>query len=257
MTNALAGLCSWPASRGPPLSSPAVPEPDIVVNVTKEGPAYLIDVDCPVRAPLAVIWAVLTDYDNMHTFISNLQESRVETRVGNVLTVRQRGKTSLGRFSVEFDGVREIEIVPLVEIRSRYLSGDLKSSTFTTRVAGAEGSFHIINTGRLTPNRWMPPLIGPTLIAAETRKQFDEFRQEILRRSARLPVSPAPGSGLSPPATTPRPLPRNWHVGRVRRRDETPLTGTRWRRLQAPRRQFLKMRRRSTHSNTGAVRHDA
>ncbi len=142
---------------------------------------------------------MLTDYDKMHTFISNLQESRVETRVGNVLTVRQRGKTSLGPFSVEFDGVREIEIVPLVEIRSRYLSGDLKSSTFTTRVAGAEGSFHIINTGRLTPNRWMPPLIGPALIAAETRKQFDEFRQEILRRSARLPVSPAPRVRIESP----------------------------------------------------------
>ena len=89
--------------------------------------------------------------------------------------------------------------MPFVEIRSHYVSGDLKSSTFTTRVAGADGSFHITNIGRLTPNRWIPPLIGPAMIAAETRKQFDEFRQEILRRSARLPVSPAPRVRIESP----------------------------------------------------------
>ena len=178
---------------------PASPEPEIIVHVAKDGPVVLIDVDCPVRAPLPVIWEVLTDYDHMAAFISNLQQSSVETRVGNVLTVRQRGKASLGPFSVEFDGVREVEIVPLVEIRSHHLSGDLKESAFTTRVVDVEGTFHIINIGRYTPNRWVPPLIGPSLIAGETRKQFDEIRQEILRRSARLPVSPAPRVRIESP----------------------------------------------------------
>jgi len=31
---------------------------------------------------------------------------------------------------------------------------------------------------------WVPPLIGPAVIEAETRKQFEEIRAEILRRSA-------------------------------------------------------------------------
>jgi hypothetical protein len=44
---------------------------------------------------------------------------------------------------------------------------------------------HILNTGHFVPNVWVPPLIGPSVIAAETRKQFDEIRAEILRRSAR------------------------------------------------------------------------
>jgi hypothetical protein len=35
------------------------------------------------------------------------------------------------------------------------------------------------------PDVWVPPLIGPSVIEAETRKQFDEVRTEILRRSAR------------------------------------------------------------------------
>jgi hypothetical protein len=33
---------------------------------------------------------------------------------------------------------------------------------------------------------WVPPLIGPALIEAETRKQFAEIRTEIVRRAARI-----------------------------------------------------------------------
>jgi hypothetical protein len=31
---------------------------------------------------------------------------------------------------------------------------------------------------------WVPPIIGPVLIEAETQKQFGEIRREILRRNA-------------------------------------------------------------------------
>ena len=41
-----------------------------------------------------------------------------------------------------------------------------------------------------TPNAWVPPVIGPALIEAETRKQFGELRREILRRSAEQAGSP-------------------------------------------------------------------
>ncbi len=102
-----------------------------------------------------------------------------------MLTVRQKGKATLGLFSFTFDNVREVEIVPLVEIRSHHISGDLESSTFTTRVIDVDGTPHIINIGRYVPKAWVPPLVGPALIGGETRKQFADIRAEILRRSAR------------------------------------------------------------------------
>jgi hypothetical protein len=56
-----------------------------------------------------------------------------------VLTVRQKGKVTRGPLSFAFDNVREVELVPVAEIRSRLVSGDLKASFFTTRIADLDG----------------------------------------------------------------------------------------------------------------------
>ena len=172
------------AAAAPPAPA-ASQDQDIAVRVQKAGAEIVVDVDCPVRAPLLVVWDVLTDYDNMAGFVSNLQFSGIQSRVDNVLRVRQRGKVARGPLSFSFDNVREIELVPVVEIRSRLVSGDLKSSAFTTRIVEVDGVVHIANSGRYTPNLWVPPVIGPALIEGETRKQFGEIRAEILRRAAR------------------------------------------------------------------------
>jgi hypothetical protein len=160
-------------------------EQDIVVHARKEGPEIIVDVDCPVRAPVRMVWDVLTDYDNMSRFISNLHYSGIQQRVANVLRVRQSGKATRGPLTIAFDNVREVELFPLTEVRSRLISGDLKASAFTTRLVDGDGVVHIVNSGRYTPKIWVPPLIGPALIEAETRKQFGEIRAEILRRSER------------------------------------------------------------------------
>lgn len=176
-------LPAWPA---PP------PDQDIVVRVKKDRADIVVDVDSPVRAPLSVIWEVLTDYDNMTSFISNLEYSAVESRVDNVLRVRQKGRATRGPFSFAFDNVRQVELVPFTEIRSQLVSGDLKASAFATRIVDVGGVVHIVHSGRYTPNVWVPPLIGPALIEAETRKQFAEIRAEILRRSERRAAALVP-----------------------------------------------------------------
>jgi hypothetical protein len=158
---------------------------DIVVNVEKNGPEITVDIDCPVTAPLPVVWQVLTDYDHMAEFISNLDISRVQARDKTRLEVYQKGNAKRGPLSFAFENVRAIELRPDREIHSRLISGDMKASEFTTRIVD-DGSkvIHITNSGRYTPNMWVPPIIGPALIAAEMRKQFGEIRAEILRRTA-------------------------------------------------------------------------
>ena len=170
----------------------ATADEDIVVHAKKEGAEVVVEVDCPVRAPLLTVWDVLTDYDNMSRFISNLQYSGIQGRVDNVLKVRQSGKASRGPLTIAFDNVRQVELRPFTEVRSRLISGDLKASEFTTRLVEADGLVHIVNSGRYTPKMWVPPLVGPALIEAETRKQFGEIRTEILRRSERRAAELAP-----------------------------------------------------------------
>jgi len=159
---------------------------DIVVHVQKHGQDIAVEVDCPVDAPWSVVWEVLTDYDHMAQFISNLDYSGIKERVDNVLRVHQKGKASRGPLTLKFDNVREIELVPYREIRSTLISGDMKASSFVTRIEEVAAGVHIINSGRYTPNLWVPPLIGPALIEAETQRQFGEIRTEILRRAAVL-----------------------------------------------------------------------
>jgi hypothetical protein len=159
---------------------------DIVVHVRKDGSGVSVDVDCPVDAPASLVWEVLTDYDHMAEFISNIDYSGVHDRADNVLRVHQRGKASRGPLTLSFDNVREVELVPYTEIRSRLISGDMKTSDFVTRIVKVEARVHIVNSGHYIPNLWIPPVIGPALIEAETQKQFGEFRKEILRRSTTL-----------------------------------------------------------------------
>jgi hypothetical protein len=189
----------------------AAVDQDIEVRVKKEGPEVVVDIDCPVNASVAVTWEVLTDYDHMSEFLSDVQSSSVQARDGHTLQVYQKGKASRGPLSISFENLREVVLVPFQEIRSRLISGDLKASAFTTRVVDGGTVIHIINSGRYTPKMWVPPLIGPALIEAETRKHFGELRTEILRRNAlrvnapsvSLPPSPPP-SGKSLASEVPR-----------------------------------------------------
>jgi hypothetical protein len=155
---------------------------DIVVRVQKKGEWVIVDVDFPVDATVLEAWNVMTDYDNMSKFISNLVSSKIIGREGNTLSVEQKGRASRGPLTISFENVREIVLTPPREVHSRLVSGDLKASEFTTRVIDRGAFTQITNHGEFIPNMWVPPLIGPALIEAETRKQFQELRIEILRR---------------------------------------------------------------------------
>jgi hypothetical protein len=128
----------------------------------------------------------------MAEFISNLETSVVRKRDGDRLIVYQKGKASRGPLTLAFENTREIQLVPHREIRSQLISGDLKASQFTTRIVDESDGLHIVNNGRYTPKFWVPPVIGPALIEAETRKQFGEVRAEILRRSDRQRAAALP-----------------------------------------------------------------
>ena len=157
---------------------------DIAVHVEKDGPTVRVKVDCPVDAPPGIAWDVLTDYDNMAKFVSNLLQSSVRMRMGNRAQVYQKGKASRGPLSIAFENVREVEFAPPTEIRSKLISGDNLPAEFVTRIEERDGRVHIVHTGQYTPSLWVPPGIGPALIEAETRKQYGEIRDEIERRAA-------------------------------------------------------------------------
>ena len=60
-----------------PAAAAAVDVSDIAVKVRKEGETIHVSVDCPVKASPAVAWEVMTDYENMAGFITNLTQDDI------------------------------------------------------------------------------------------------------------------------------------------------------------------------------------
>ena len=162
---------------------------DIAVTIDRKGDTFAVTVGLVLDATAEDVFAVLTDYDHMARFVSNVLESRIVRRDGDRLEVEQKSRLALGPIHFDFVNVREVETVPFSEIRSRVTAGDMQGSFFTTKIASRGAQTWIDNRGSFVSNRWIPPIIGTALLEAETRKQFQEFRTEILRRKS----SPASG----------------------------------------------------------------
>ena len=159
---------------------------DIAVEVAVDGENVSVDVTMPVAADRELVWAVLTDFSHMANFISNLRESRVISSQGDVLVISQRGTAKYGPLSFPFDTTREIRLAPWDSIQSRLLSGNMRKMQGLTRLFAGETATRVVYHTDSTPGVWIPPLIGKTFIAHETREQFQQMRDEIMRRKQRL-----------------------------------------------------------------------
>jgi ribosome-associated toxin RatA of RatAB toxin-antitoxin module len=155
------------------------------VKVQRRGETIVVDVVATAPGSPREAWSVLTDYDHMATFISNLTTSRiVERRDEHLLEVMQAGRTKVGFMSFGFEAVRAVELVPMREIRSSLVSGDFKAYASTTSIAPTPTGTRIVHHGEYVPKAWLPPMIGPAIIERETKKQYQEFIAEIERRVA-------------------------------------------------------------------------
>ncbi len=167
-------------------ATPSVADPaqenEVTVQVKKNGEIIVTDVSFSVAATPQEAWAVLTDFDHMSSFISNLESSKIISRNGNVLQVEQKGKASRGMLSFSFESVREIELVPHLSIHTRQLSGSLKKLDGMTLLAAEGNGTRVTYHGESISNVWVPPMVGTGFIASEVREQFTEMRTEILKR---------------------------------------------------------------------------
>jgi len=123
---------------------------DLWVDVDRSGTRFAVQATATVAAPVAVVWEVLTDYDNLASFIPGLSVSAVNRRSGNRLQVEQKGEARFLVFSYP------IEVVLL-----RY-------------------------TGELEPDFGLPPIIGTLAVRSMVEEQFGAMVAEIERRAAVL-----------------------------------------------------------------------
>ena len=176
----------WPALAG---ATPVGGE-DITVDVAKDGNSFAVTADMSVMASPDEVWNVLTDFEHMASFLSNVDSSRVANRVGNRFDVVQKSHTSSGPVHLSLDSVRTVDLVPTREIRSHLTKGNLKSADFTTRIAKQAGLTRISVSGNFVAEGLATVAITPEAVRVQTQRQYQEIREEILRRKAKQPTPP-------------------------------------------------------------------
>ena len=155
---------------------------DIEVKVQITGENVIVDLSLVVPASRQEVWAVLTDFEHMAGFISNLKESKVIGISGDTLKIFQRGSAKYGPISFPFESTREMQLTPFGNIQSHMISGNMHKMEGTTQLADEGGQTRIIYHTDTIPGVWIPPLVGKIFIEHETREQFQEMRKEIIRR---------------------------------------------------------------------------
>ena len=172
-------LAQAPAESSPP------GDQDIAVHIRKERSTFAVSVEFTVAATLEETWNVLADYDHMAQIVSTVDSSRIVSRDGNRIVVAQSSHGNVGPLHFAVDGVRQIDLTPYTEIRSHLVKGDLKASDFTTRLVDEHGVTRVSVSGTVVPSAWVAWAVGIGPIEAQTRRQYQELRNEILRRKAK------------------------------------------------------------------------
>ena len=158
------------------------PADAIAVKVVIQGEIVLVDVDCSIPATPKEVWEVLTDFDHLPRFITNIRSSKILSRAGNVVRVAQTGKTSFGPLTFEFQSERELTLNPYDGFESRMISGNMKRFRGTTQLEGIDGGTRLRYHSEAVPDTAMPLGLGRSLIESETREHYQDIRREVLRR---------------------------------------------------------------------------
>ncbi|MBI3478936.1 MAG: hypothetical protein HY016_01025 [Nitrosomonadales bacterium] len=166
----------------------SLPSEDISVQVQISGNNVIVDLSLVVPANPQETWAVLTDFEHMSGFISSLKESKVIGISGDVLQIYQRGSSMYGPVSFPYESTREIRLLPFNQIRSHMISGNMLKMEGTTLLTEEGGQTRIVYHADTITGVWIPPVVGKIFIEHGTREQFQQMRNEIIKRKQLTPL---------------------------------------------------------------------
>lgn len=161
---------------------PALANDSLSSEVHIEGEWVRVQVSFMVQASRAQVWEVLTDFEHMAGFVSNLSVSKVVSREGTVLKVYQSGRAHSSVLDFPFEVLREVHLHPMRRIESHLISGSMKQQEGVTELSEEGSEIRVVFHGASNPGVWIPPVVGKPFIESEIREQFREIQAEILRR---------------------------------------------------------------------------
>lgn len=177
-----AALLLLALATGPVVAADATGE--VVVHVDIVDDVIRIDAELAIPASAREVWDVLTDFEHVPRFISNVASSKVLARNGNVVRVAQTGRAGFGPFSFEFKSTREVTLMPFEKLESRMIEGNMKRFRSTTQLETVGDATRLSHHSESVPESLLLLNLGRSVIESETREHYREILREVLRRKA-------------------------------------------------------------------------
>jgi ribosome-associated toxin RatA of RatAB toxin-antitoxin module len=159
------------------------------VQATRSGTGVAVSAQASIKAPHAVIWATLTDFDRLSEFIPGMKRSRVVGRRGPAAIVEQDGEAGVFFFKYSIRVVVEATEYPPGMITVNVVRGNLKQLEGRYQIEqGATPEEHVLRwTGIIEPDTVLPVFLTVPLIRSNIEDQFTGMVKEIERRAAGRP----------------------------------------------------------------------
>ena len=183
---------------------PAAGATPLEVRISRQGTRFEVRAQATLMAPLALVWATLTDYAHLPEFIPGMKKSRVIGRDGSTTTVEQVGEARFLFWTVPIEvTIESIEHPPNIDVR--LVSGTLRhlQGRFETEELREPARVDLRWMGTVEPAAALPPLIGESLMRQLIRDQFVGMVREIERREALRRLGDP--DGVAQPRVTPLP----------------------------------------------------
>lgn len=182
---ALGDAVAGPADAG------AAADSGIRVRVQRSAQGLEVEGHCLVRAPAAVAWEVLTDYDGIARFVSSMRESRVTSRADHHLLVEQVGVSRLFLFTRSFRATLFVEEVPPDTIRFEDVLGkDFDRYRGEWALVPGDDQVELVYRLAARPHTSVPDRFVRGLFGRTARDLLAQVRAEIERRAVTT-ASPA------------------------------------------------------------------
>ena len=166
----------------------------VSVEVTRRDAAFQVEAELMVAVEQRVAWQVLTDYDNLASFVPGMRSSRIVSAAGEPLLLEQKGESGFLLLKVPIEVVSRVDEAPLATIRFRSVGGNLTSQTGEWALERHDHATRVRYRADIAPGFPLPPLIGPAIVGRDVRIMIESVAREMLRRAdAKDRVRPAAG----------------------------------------------------------------
>lgn len=177
---------------------------EISVHTARSADGKAIQAEVVLGLPVDhdIVWAVLTDYENMPRFVPDIRATRVIRSEPGRKRIEIEGTARF--LFMDFPISTTIDAVyhPAGSIAIDSVAGNLAIRGIV-RVLGEGGYTRVDYRVRIAPDFWLPPLIGNFLIGRVIKRQFEGMVAEMHRRAdGRQTRGPeGPGRGPFTPAS--------------------------------------------------------